>query len=200
MAITGFVATIAYTSLASAITGVERTREIAARTYEVNRALMIFSRDLRQFVARPVRDEFGDMEPALLGGPATRYALAFTRSGWHNPNGLLRSRLQRVAYRFEDESLWRDSWPVLDRAGDTEAQSVLLLEGVEYLELGFLGGLDQLEMSNDERGVDTRNWLENWGAEAAAVGAGLAPPLALELRLELADWGEINRLYALPPL
>ncbi len=27
-----------------------------------------------------------------------------------------------------------------------------------------------------------------------------ALPLALEIRLELADWGEMRRLYALPPL
>ena len=51
---------------------------------------------------------------------------------------LPRSHLQRVNYRFEDEALWRESYPVLDRAGDTAGTSVRLLDGVEYLELGFL--------------------------------------------------------------
>jgi general secretion pathway protein J len=200
LAITAFVSTIAYTSLSTAILGVERTREVAERTYEINRALMILSRDLRQFVARPIRDEFGDSEAAMIGGRLARFPLSFTRSGWHNPNGLLRSQLQRVAYRLEDQALWRDSWAVLDRAGDSEPQSVLLLEDVEYFEVGFLESLETLEMSNDDRGIDTRNWLENWVSQGGAGGEGLPPPVALELRLELADWGEIRRVYALPPL
>ena len=67
MAITAFVALIATTSLSRVIDGVESLRETADRTYEVNRAWMIISRDLRHFVERPVRDEFGEIEPALLG-------------------------------------------------------------------------------------------------------------------------------------
>ena len=86
LAITAFVSTIAYTSLSTVLAGVESTRQVSNRTYEVNRAWMIISRDLRQFVNRPIRDEFGEREPAMMGGPAARFALSFTRSGWHNPN------------------------------------------------------------------------------------------------------------------
>ena len=109
MAITAFVALIATTSLSRVLDGVESLRASADRTYEVNRAWMIISRDLRHFVERPVRDEFGEIEPALLGGPLARFALSFTRAGWHNPNAHPRSNLQRVNYRLEDEALWRDS-------------------------------------------------------------------------------------------
>ena len=198
LAITTFVSTIAYTSLSAAIVGVEQTREVANRTYEINRAMMIITRDLRQFVARPIRDEFGETEPAVTGGTAARFPLSFTRSGWHNPNALVRSSLQRVAYRLEDEDLYRDSWVVLDRAGDSEPRSVLLLEGVEYLEVGFLATLDELETDGDGRTLDTRNWRDNWVTQG--VGESLAPPVALELRLTLPDLGEVSRLYALPPL
>lgn len=73
LAITAFVAAVAYRSLSAAMLGVERTRATADRTYEINRAWMIISRDLNQFVARPIRDEFGQEEPALTGDrrPAT---------------------------------------------------------------------------------------------------------------------------------
>lgn len=200
LAITAFVSTIAYTSLATVLSGVESTRQVSDRTYEINRAWMIISRDLRQFVPRPIRDEFGESEPAMAGGLAARFALSFTRSGWHNPNEHLRSNLQRVNYRIEDEALWRDSYPVLDRAGDTEAQSVKLLDGVEILELAFLGSLDEVPGQEDSAGLDTGYWAENWVLDTSTPGASLPPPVAVEISLQLADWGEMRRLYELPPL
>ena len=200
LAITAFVSTIAYGSLSTALNGVERTRAIAERTYAVNRAWMIISRDLRQFVPRPVRDEFGEQEPALQGGPAARFPLSLTRGGWHNPNALQRSNLQRVNYRLEDGALWRDAYPVLDRAGDTLPQEVRLLEGVEYMTVSFLGSLAGADSPTDSVNLETRDWPENWVADTSTPGASLPPPLAVEIRLQLEDWGEMRRLYALPPL
>ena len=111
LAITAFVSAIAYTSFSTVMSGVESSQATAERVYQVNRAWMMISRDLEQFVARPVRDEFGELEPAMQGGIAARFALSFTRGGWHNPVGHARSELQRVNYRMEDETLWRDSYP-----------------------------------------------------------------------------------------
>ncbi len=85
MAITAFVALIATTSLSRVLDGVESLRTSADRTYEVNRARMIISRDLRHFVERPVLDEFGEIEAALPRGPLARFALRFTRAGCHHP-------------------------------------------------------------------------------------------------------------------
>jgi general secretion pathway protein J len=200
LSITAFVATIAYTSLSSALVGVERTRATADRTHEVSRAWMIISRDLRQFSARPVRDEFGEEEPAMTGGPLARHLLSLTRAGWHNPNALSRSNLQRVNYRLEEQALWRESYPVLDRAGDTPAQEVKLLEGVEQFTLGFLGSLAAVETAGDGTALDTRDWAENWVPDFGDASAPLAPPVAVEVRLQLVDWGEMRRIYELPPL
>ena len=200
LAITAFVSMIAYTSLSTVMTGVERLSENTDRIYAVNRAFMIISRDLRQFVARPVRDEFGELEPALTGGELARFALSFTRTGWHNPNGHPRSNLQRVNYRLEDEALWRDTYPVLDRTADTEPDSVLLLQGVETLQVAFLGTLEELQTQSGSAAPDTRNWAENWVSDGGAPGAALVPPVAVEIRLQLQEWGEIRRLYVLPPL
>jgi general secretion pathway protein J len=198
LAITAFVATIAYSSLSTVIIGMESTRENSQRAYAVNRAWMIITRDLRQFVNRPVRDEFGEPEPALQGGPAARFALSLTRSGWHNPNAQLRSNLQRVNYRIEDEALWRDSYAVLDRAADTEPASVKLLEGVEYLDLAFLASLAAVESNRDSSTVETRDWPDSWVVDTSEPGSVLAPPVALQITLQLSDWGEMSRLYELP--
>jgi general secretion pathway protein J len=200
LAITAFVSTIAYASLSTVMIGVESTREAANRTNELNRAWMIISRDLRQFAARPVRDEFGELEPAMAGGSAARFLLSFTRAGWHNPVGQQRSTLQRVNYLLEDEALWRESYPVLDRAGDTEPSRVKLLEGIEYLDLAFLASLESVETNDDQKSLDTSAWAENWVADISNPDIELSPPVAIEIRMQLKDFGEIRRLYELPPL
>ncbi len=200
LAISAFVSTIAYASFTTVLNGVESSQATAERVYAVNRAWMIISRDLEQFVARPVRDEFGEMEPALHGGLAARFPLSFTRSGWHNPVAHNRSELQRVNYRLEDDILWRDSYPVLDRSGETQVQEVALLEGVEELRILFLDGTENARTVGQTTELDTRNWPESWISDTSQPDAVLRPPLAVELRLQLTDWGEMRRVYALPPL
>lgn len=200
LAITAVVATIAYTSLSTVISAIDSLRESARRSTEINRAWLILSRDMNQFVYRPVRDEFGATEPAMAGGPAARFMLSFTRAGWHNFSGQQRSTLERVNYRLADNALWRDSYPVLDRAGDTEPREVMLLDGVEYLELRFLGNLGELRTLRDSSDVDTRQWTESWAVDSTVPGSDQPPPAAVEVRLELEDLGEMRRLYALPPL
>jgi general secretion pathway protein J len=200
LAITAFVSMVAYSSITSVTNGMESLRANAGRIYDVNRAWMMISRDLRQFVQRPVRDEFGAEEPALAGGEEARFELSFTRTGWHNPNRYPRSNLQRVNYRLEDEALWRDSYVVLDRAGDTEPRTVKLLDNVEEMDLAFLGSLEQLVNRQDEEGLQTENWPENWVAQVGTPGGAKAPPVAIEITLHLGDWGEMKRLYVLPPL
>lgn len=200
MAITAFVALIATTSLSRVLDGVESLRETADRTYEVNRAWMIISRDLRHLAERPVRDEFGQIEPAMAGGMLARFPLSFTRAGWHNPNAHPRSNLQRVNYRLEDDALWRDSYPVLDRAADTEPYSVLLLDGVEDMQLAFLGSLEALQLQPGTAVLDTSNWVTNWVVDVGTPDAELKSPIGVEISLQLEGWGEMRRLYALPPL
>ncbi|MDP4650697.1 MAG: type II secretion system minor pseudopilin GspJ [Haliea sp.] len=200
LAITAFVAAIAYAGLSTVISGVESTRGVAERTWEVNRALQIVQRDLRELVDRPVRDEFGDEEPALMGGPAARFLLSFTRTGWHNPTDQQRSTLQRVNYVWLDDSLWRESYWVLDRAGSTEPRRVRLLTGVARAQITFLQAVDALGPGARGTEVDTRNWPDNWVVDTSQPGARLALPAALELTLELEDLGELRMLHALPPL
>ena len=103
-------------------------------------------------------------------------------------------------YRLEDDALWRDSYAVLDRAANTEPTSVLLLEGVEDMQLRFLAGLDQLQVGSRGLTLDTSDWQENWVGDPSAPNSAVAPPSAVEIVFQLNDWEEIRRLYALPPL
>jgi general secretion pathway protein J len=76
---------------------------------------------------------------------------------------------------------------------------VTLLEGVESFDLLFLDEISALRIN---RGIDLdrRLWLENWLADVSQPNATIKLPAALMIRLEISDWGELERLYVLPPL
>jgi len=197
MAITAFVAAAAYAGVSNVLLGAEQLRLAGDRTRDLNRALTLIDRDLRQFVDRPVLDEFGARQPGLTGGPLALFPLSLTRSGWHNSLEQPRSDLQRVHYYVEEEALWRAYYTVLDQAVDTRLQRVRLLDGVNSIDLRFLPAIEALEADRDLI-VDTRSWARNWVVDPGNAGADLLPPVAVELRLELEDLGELRRLYELP--
>ncbi len=75
-----------------------------------------------------------------------------------------------------------------------------MLDDVEQFRLLFLDSLGSVDTAGKATTLDTRDWVENWVPDSSAPDQSLAPPLAVEVRLELADWGEMRRIYALPPL
>ncbi len=198
MAITAFIAAAAYSGISNVLAGTEALRDSGERTRDLGRSFDIIDRDLRQFVERPVRDEFGNWQPSMAGGPLALYPLSLTRAGWHNSLQLPRSDLQRVHYFVEEGSLWRAYNTTLDRSVDAELQRVRLMDGVESLEVRFLANVEELQVDRSFV-VDTEPWALNWVAEPGAGQAALPEaPVALELRLQLDDLGELRRIYDLP--
>lgn len=198
MAITAVIAVLAYQSLSAVLSGADRVRAQASELHELTRAFNLLSRDLRQVVNRPVRDEFGANRSALEGGMLAREMLSLTRAGWHNSADLPRSTLERVAYYLEDENLIRASWNVLDRTGNSEPRETVLLEQVEAFEVYFLPNIESLEVIRD-LDIDRRSWLDNWLADISQPDSLIDPPAAVAIKLRLAGWGELERLYVLPP-
>lgn len=178
-AIVGMLALTGYSELMSQS---GRIDESATRTRAIQAAVMTMSRDFMTLEPRPVRPPLGeDVEPALRATRGTDAAIELTHSGWSNPAGVSRSTLQRVSYRLEDTDLVREYWNVLDRTQNTEPVSVVLLENVKSVSVRYLGA--------------DRDWKDQWpplGYSGANVK--IARPLAVELTLELEDWGEIRRL------
>jgi general secretion pathway protein J len=199
MAITAFVAVAGYTSLTAVISGVDSLREESRRLNDINRTFQILGKDLHQLVNRSVYDEFGSRRSAFEGGELAPQMLSFTRAGWHNTVGLPRSTLQRVAYYLDEDQFVRATWPVLDTTGAIEPNELVLLSGVESIDVRFLTGLDQLEVDRNSQ-IDRRYWQENWVPDLSRPDALAEPPLAVEIRLQILDWGELERLYVLPPL
>ena len=192
MGITAAVATLSFASLNQTLNSVEGLRDQGERITELNRSWGLLTRDLQHFVNRPVRNEFGLTDPALFGGEVADQSLSFTRIGWYNTTGRPRSSMQRVRYVLEDDTLYRESYLVLDRTTESEPQRVALLEGVLLFEMRFMAANSQIRGED----LDTDDWPEAWGMGSSA--AGQAPPGAVEVILELEDLGEVRWLYELP--
>jgi general secretion pathway protein J len=197
MAITAFVSLLSYQTLSTALTGIDAARSESDRLHEINRAFNVLSRDIRLISNRPVRDEFGMLASAVSGGELARDPLRLTRSGWHNSTGAPRSTLQRVAYRLEEDRLLRLTYPVLDRTTAIEPTETVLIEDVEELAFRFLPSVNVVEVNRDQT-IDRRFWQDNWVADVGFTDKLIEPPAAIEVRITLSDWGELERLYVMP--
>ena len=155
----------------------------ASRTRAIQGAVQRMTEDFEMIEPRPIREPLGEsLEPALRADTTRAETLAeLTRSGWTNPAGVSRSTLQRVAYRLQDNKLQRAYWNALDRTLTAEPNGAVLLDRVRTVTFRFM---DQ-----------NRTWHEQWpplgysGADAVRVR-----PIAVEITLDLEDWGKLLRL------
>jgi general secretion pathway protein J len=153
------------------------------RLGELQRAMQLMQRDVLEIAPRSVRDEMGDAIPALRIG--TDIALELTRSGWRNPLNQRRSEMQRVAYVARDDILYRYYWNVLDRAEDTKPVVQELLHDVNAIEVRAI----------DVSGNEHAFWPLGGDLDADPA-AKLA---AIQVRFTVAPFGEITRLWDVPP-
>ncbi|MDM3869758.1 type II secretion system minor pseudopilin GspJ [Porticoccus sp. W117] len=196
MAITAFIGTVAYVSFDTAMEGGEQNQQKLRQLNTLDRAMNLLERDLQQAIRRSVVVNLGEQQSAFEGIPQADlsgfdvYLMRFSRAGWHNPQQQLRSELQRVGYRLADEQLWRDHWPHLDMTDEVPPVQLPLLQGVKQIRLRYL------------RPQAPLSWVQEWPVGLAsgnsANGASEALPLAVEITLELEEWGEITRLFMLP--
>ncbi|WP_339671098.1 type II secretion system minor pseudopilin GspJ [Dasania marina] len=182
MAITAFVAALGYSAISTAISTAEQHELKAQELSDVQLALTVLERDIRNAVARPIIDEYSHEQAALSGGDLAEFPLQLTRRGWTNPSEIRRGELQRVRYEFSDNTLWREHWLVLDRVDeDSSKQRVKVIADVESFELRFLK--PNATASNDIGG----EWQANWDETQL--------PAALEIKLQVNRFGLVRRVF-----
>ncbi|WP_240554795.1 type II secretion system minor pseudopilin GspJ [Oceanicoccus sagamiensis] len=187
MLITAFVAMLAYSGLSTSIIAAEGHEEQAQQIAAIQLPLTVLERDIRNAVARSINNEYDDVEGAMVGGTFSDYPLTLTRRGWHNPRGLARGELQRVRYMLEDNELWRESWSVLDRNSEYDGQQrTLLLKGVDNLEIAFLNAGSAGASSSSLGG----EWVDSWEDNERL-------PLAIDIKFELENFGEVRRVFSI---
>jgi len=152
------------------------------RIREIQRAVQILVQDFTQLEPRAIREPLGDQRlPALMAGEGIEYKVEFTRAGWSNTAGLPRPTLQRVAYRLDQDGLWRDYWRVLDRTQASEPVRFKLLTGVRAVSFRFLS--------------PSQEWVDLWPQPGGnPLEQERLRPAAVEITLDLEDWGQIRRV------
>lgn len=179
IAIFAVLAVMAYGGLNSVIRQREQNDTAMQRLKQLQQTMAIMTRDFAQMAPRPVRDQLGGMHCALSAGSNNVPPIEFTRGGWTNPLGVIRSTQQRVAYALEGGTLVRYTWPELDRAVQTEPQKQTLLPDVTSIAVQYM----------DPSGAFQDQW--------PPINTRLAPeqlPHAVTLKLVLKDWGEMSRI------
>ncbi len=191
VAIFATIAVMAGTGLRSVLTARDVAEENADRLSELQRGINIIQNDITQIINRKVRDQYGDTLPAIEGSSSDGYII-FTRTGVQNPLKIRRSSLQRVAYLIDDTDLVRQAWYYVDGAIDESAQESVIITDIDSLEFAFIN--------------ESNKWEEQWptaGSATSSTSNNKMPdpdpmPKGIEVRMNLIDYGEITRLFAIP--
>lgn len=181
ISIFGVIMAMAYGALRHISDTAHHLEQRSEQLADLQRAFFVINKDLQQLVDRKIRDQFGDEQPALVAD-GEGY-VEFTRAGWRNPLGQLRSSLQRVAYRLEGGVLYRDYWRVLDRAQDSEPLRSDIMHNVEAFEVELLP-------------PESEEWQTSWppySNNPDQVAASL--PQMVKVNITLEGVGSIWRFY-----
>jgi len=191
--ITAILFAIGYGAVNQAVKNREALEQQQDRLIAIQTAMRTLAQDVNQMAMRPIRDPSGnDLLPVIQAtGSDQKRLVEFTRGGWANPAGVQRPALQRVVYLFEDNTLRRQYWPVLDPLLSTEPIKKDLCTGVKSVKFRYMDV--------------GRQWRDTWPpTTAVTTGAnGVNPalrqrPVAVEVTIELNDWGKIVRVLEVP--
>ncbi len=190
VAIFAVIAAIAYGGLDGVMRQRESNDASMGRLRQIQLAMDILCRDFSQLAPRPTRDGLGSLQPALEAGPENVPPIVFTRGGWLNPLGSVRSNQQRVAYSLEDGKLMRSWWPELDGYMQTQAQKQTLLPDVDSIKIQYYvnGGYSDvwpLPISAPSGGTHAQT--------ATATNHGQLPS-GVSITVTLKDYGDITRI------
>lgn len=182
LAIFAILSVLAYGGYNNSVKQKEIARAGMQRLESLQTTVRLLTHDFEQLAPRPVRDVLGDSRlPALLADQRDQKLFSVTRAGWTNPAGLPRATLQRVSYILEEGKLRREHFTVLDATLSNEPVKRELIDRVKSVRVRFMDS--------------QRQWQEQWpplNALPATVTRGR--PLAVEIKLDFEDFGEITRL------
>ncbi len=178
IAVFAIMSVMTYSGLHILLDAKAQTASKSAQLEALQMTLYLLNEDLAQIAPRTVRDNYGMVESAFRSNAKDGEVLSLTRSvpQWSAyPTG---SQLQRVSYRLEKGSLYRQVWTALDRTQQSQYQRRKLMD-TSTVQLRFF---DQ-------------QWSDYWLADSNS----LRSPKAVEISLAAGDWGLVTRLFYLHP-
>lgn len=172
--------------LTTVIDSNEMSQSRFEKLQQLQRAMLTIERDIQQAVPRQIRVNGERQEVVMQGGDldgSDAGAIAFVRSGWHNPQLMLpRSTLQNVAYRLKDGNLERVYSTYVDNVVGYEPKSRALLGDVTDLKVEFVAG-ESTGLKNE------LTWSESY--------KGTVLPRAIAFEFTSKDFGTIRRVFAI---
>jgi len=227
MFIAAIIFAMGYGTINQAVKNRETLEDQQKRLLDLQTTVRTMEQDFVQLAQRPVRDPVGGTYQAALvanvnsssgslgsssssgnsngtrglGGSSSGALplVALTRAGWTNPNGLQRPGLQRVLYYFQDGTLRREYFTVLDPTQASQAVRRDLMSHLKSVSLRFMdvqtGNVKQLQPgSSSGTSAGGINWSPIWPPiNNAGQNMMRYRPIAIEITLETEDWGKIVR-------
>jgi general secretion pathway protein J len=193
MFIAAVIFAMGYGAINQAVKSRVELQEQQAKLLELQTAVRTIEQDFVQLAPRPIRETIGstgNFQPALISSTTTQPFVALTRAGWTNPTGSQRPALQRVAYYFENGTLRRDYWTVLDPTQTSPTVRRELLTHLKSVSLRFL------DRGGAATGTGTsQNWQPQWPpANNANQNNNRYRPIAVEITFDTEDWGKVVRV------
>jgi len=174
------ISAVSYSALSQYIRVSEKLELKQQQMQNLQRAFSLMERDFRYMVSRSVRDEYGNNEPAFLseyanGLPGETVRFTTVLQDYELPEF---GRLQRVAWRIDDSSLFRDNWKSLDRTEDDPVRSFTALTGVSAFEIVYF------------------SWSDSSGIEITDFETGDEQiPFAIKVSIEMESGDQYYRLF-----
>lgn len=174
---------VAHGTLANILSGSEKLSTEQKKWQQLDIAFTLMQEDLGYAIARSVRDTSGFEIPAFVGQQSdTRAvsspALEFSRSGIRALTTDRETGERRVAYRLKGGSLFRETWPTLDRKFDATPVDDRLLVDVTRFDVRFLNR--------------DGHWLPAW---PDIQHRAETTPVAVEITIGTNDGDSFNRIF-----
>ena len=208
IAISAIIATMAYESFEGASRNAGRTKEVLIDINKLDRAWQLIGQDMRNIIQpNPQQPNSQVILQAVSlsskGKNAFQVIMRFSRRGWVNPMGRVRSDLQQVNYRLAEGKLIRDYLPernkkLEDIDFEREALHQTLLEKVTDVQVRFLS--EGYIAANGKSALEGEGYSKNWEPTWPPLNAAGSPGLlvAVEITIEIEGVGRSARLYELP--
>jgi general secretion pathway protein J len=177
-AVFSLVSVMSYSGLKTVIDSSNRIEQKSEQYQQLDRLFLLMQQDFFQMVNRPVRDGFGDVQPALIANSRSTAAfLEFSRAGALNITNPEVPLIRRVAYLVDNGIVKRRSWQVLDRLQSSEFLDIELLDNVTDMQVSFF----------------YQDWQTQVQQQNALNDQGL--PKAIAITLNVKDIGSIRRVW-----
>lgn len=179
VAVFALMAAMAYGGLNQVIRSSAQIKISNETLSELQFALSSIEKDLLQLSNRKIRDEFGDEQAAIK---VAQDRLIFSRLGWANFIGAQRSHIQRVEYVIIENQLIRQYWTSIDQTVEQTPIQSVLINNIKSMSIKVIDSNQEIQTT----------WPVSDSGEASSVTAK-----AIEINLELEQWGEVRKLIEL---